>query len=215
MQPASNSGSTLELVVNEQQMQNMSQIDVSYHASKPASQPASQLVGCKFPSLFLGLPGPTLSRRPKWAWPPELRSANRSPGRYSISTAQPLKLRPSPAEGNEQTTAKLNHYLAQAAAGQQQQRQQQQQRGQASMFSLEELRSWPARLRENFHSKLDSAKAKSETRTEYAIEIVRTFSGIVVWVLCFLCTIVLPIILLLIGLVNLDDCSDRPCELAH
>lgn len=125
---APHSGSTLELVVNEQQMQNMSQIDLSR------------------------------------------------------------------ATDNQARTTGL------------------QQDGQAIRggFGLDELKQWPGRFRDNLNAKLDEAKAKSETRTQYLVEVVQAFSGIIVWILCFIFTIIVPVILFFIGLVNLDACPSLP-----
>lgn len=79
-------------------------------------------------------------------------------------------------------------------------------------FGFDELKSWPSRFRDNFILKLDEAKARSETRTDYVIEVIQAFSGIVIWVLCFTCTIIVPIVLFFLALANLDNCNDRPCK---
>lgn len=57
---------------------------------------------------------------------------------------------------------------------------------------------------------MDEAKSKSETRTEYTFEVIKAFSGIIIWALCLICTIIVPVLLFLIGLFNLDNCPDRP-----
>lgn len=80
----------------------------------------------------------------------------------------------------------------------------------ADFFSLRGIKEWPARIRDGFNAKLDEAKSKSETGTEYAFEIVKVFSGIIIWALCLFCTIIVPIILFFLGLFNLDNCQDRP-----
>jgi hypothetical protein len=125
-----NSSSTLELVVNEQQMQNMSQIDLS-----------------------------------------------------RISDHQP---RQNNLQQDGQATSSGNS------------------------FGLNELKQWPIRFRDNLNEKLDEAKAKSETRTQYCMEIIQAFSGLIIWFLCFIFTIIIPVILFFIGLTNLDACPDLP-----
>lgn len=77
-------------------------------------------------------------------------------------------------------------------------------------FSLSDLKEWPARFRDNLCAKLDEAKTGSETRTQYFMEIVQAFSGILSWILCFVFTIIVPVILLFVGLVNLDSCPALP-----
>lgn len=98
---------------------------------------------------------------------------------------------------------------------QNEQRQQQQQQQTSKLFSLEGLKGWPNRFRQGFNAKMDEAKAKSETKTEFVFEVLHAFSGVVIWILCFICTIIVPVILFFIGLANLDNCPDRPREFHH
>lgn len=77
-------------------------------------------------------------------------------------------------------------------------------------FRFEDLKQWPSRVRESFGNKVDEAKAKSDTKCGFFIEVIRVFSGTIIWSACFLFTIIMPIVLFILGLVNLDDCTDRP-----
>lgn len=85
----------------------------------------------------------------------------------------------------------------------------------ASPLSFETIRRWPGQLRHSLGAKLDEAKAKSDSRAQFALELVRAFSGLAVWLVCFLGTIVVPLVLLLVGLLNLDECEVSPGELSH
>lgn len=82
-----------------------------------------------------------------------------------------------------------------------------------NLFDFGEVKMWPTRLREGLTEKLDSAKAKSDTKLGLVCEIMQSFSGIFLWILCFLSTIIVPVILFFLGLSNLDDCTERPCKL--
>lgn len=134
---APHSASTLELVVNEQQMHNMSQIDLSR---------------------------PTDNQIPR------------------ISIQQ---------EANGQAA----HQDTETPSG---------------GFNFREFREWPAKICNSFSAKLDDAKANSETKTQFCLEVSQAFSGIFVWVLCFVFTIIIPVVLFFLGLTNLDQCPALP-----
>ena len=80
------------------------------------------------------------------------------------------------------------------------------------MFKFEELKTWPARFRASFGAKLEEAKTRSETRFDYVLEVSKAFYGVFKWILCFILTIILPLLLFFIALFHLDDCYDRPCK---
>lgn len=130
----SRQGSTLELVVNEQQMQNMSQVDLS---------------------------------------------------------------RPEENQNQNQNQNQNRNQAASNTSGQQQ----------SSFFNFEE---WPSRVKESFSAKIDEAKSESTSSTQFILKLIQLFSGTAIWMLCFFCTIILPVFLLLVGLLNLDNCQDKP-----
>lgn len=77
-------------------------------------------------------------------------------------------------------------------------------------FTFGQMKKWPSRFKESYNAKIDEAKQKSETKTEFIFKVIQAFSSIAIWILCFLCTITVPVILFFIGLLNLDNCQDRP-----
>lgn len=79
-----------------------------------------------------------------------------------------------------------------------------------SQSSFLNVKEWPKRLKESISSKIDEAKAKSTNKTEFILKLIQAFSGTAIWFLCFICTIIMPIILLFVGLFSLDNCQDKP-----
>lgn len=82
-------------------------------------------------------------------------------------------------------------------------------------MSLENIKSLPSRVKSNLSAKIDDAKSESQSTAGLCLKLACSFSGYLAWTLCFVCTVIVPAILLVLGLINLDDCADRPCEYSH
>lgn len=164
MQENTRSTSTLELVVNEQQLQNMSQVDVSWELL---------LIDLRLGFVFQD----SVRVTQFYTWLPTKLN------RIGTSTTS--------LAGASQRISSLDEQPG---------------------FSFKHIRKWPSRVRQSFGVKYDEAKAKSESKTELAFHLIQAFSELAIWLLCFLCTIIIPIILLFIGLFNIDNCQAKPCE---
>lgn len=93
----------------------------------------------------------------------------------------------------------------------------QQESSNESFFShyFKTIKSFPAKVSKTIQAKLDEAKENSDSDSDYWINITNWFSSTLIWSICLAITVILPVILAIAGLLNIDDCKSRPCKLTN
>lgn len=68
---------------------------------------------------------------------------------------------------------------------------------------------WPRRFYSALCARLEDAKLKSDSQCDYILKVVHEISSILVWLLCFISTVIIPVVFFFLGLFSIDKCQDR------